>query len=170
MNEQGSCIPHYFCFSITFSTLLIHYYTPCQCNLLHKPPQSLMYDTLTFASSDWPCLFDGHMINNPHVYSSPFSYIMHPPWPDQSQIITLCGQALTIASLQMSLVLAFLFTICICLAFASPHFALHCIALQSHHLYLLCHTWRQSITPRSHPQSLIGFTLRLPTPLILATS
>ena len=35
------------------------------------------------------------------------------PWPDQSWILAPCGQALTIALLQMSLVLAFLFTICI---------------------------------------------------------
>ena len=57
-----------------------------------------------------------------------------------------------------------------CLAFASPHFTFHCMASQSHCLYQLRHTWRQSLTPRLHPQSHIWFTLRSPTPSILATS
>ena len=48
------------------------------------------------------------------------------------------------------------------------HIGLHC--LTSHHPYLLRHTWRQSLTPRLHPQSHIGFTLRSPAPSILATS
>ena len=36
-----------------------------------------------------------------------------------------------------------------CIAFASHHFTLHHTASQSHHLYLLYHTWRQSLTPRA---------------------
>ena len=44
------------------------------------------------------------------ILSSPTCTLLQ---PDQSQILTPRGQALTIASLQMSLVLAFLFTICI---------------------------------------------------------
>ena len=112
-DEPGSCIAHYFRFSITFSTMLIHYYAPHRCDLPHKLMQSLMCDALTFASSDQPCLIDGHMMYDSHVYSSPFSYFMHPPVANQSWIIMPHGQALTIASLWMSLVLAFLFTICI---------------------------------------------------------
>ena len=38
----------------------------------------------------------------------------------------------------------------------------------SNHLYLLHHAWRQSLTPRLHPQSLIGLMLRSSTPSILA--
>ena len=55
-------------------------------------------------------------------------------------------------------------------ACASPclEFTSHCIASQSHSPYLLCHAWRQFLTPRSHPQNPIGFMLRSPAPSILA--
>ena len=33
---------------------------------------------LTFASLDWPCLVDGHMMYDSHVYISLFSYDVHP--------------------------------------------------------------------------------------------
>ena len=74
IDEPGSYIAHYFHFSITFSTLLIHYYAPCQHDLLHEPLW-----LFAFTSLDQPCLFDGHMMYDSHVYSSPFSYFMYPP-------------------------------------------------------------------------------------------
>ena len=54
-------------------------------------------------------------------------------------------------------------------AFTSPFtFAMLHFTPQSHHLCLshTCHyhTWRQFLTPWSHPQSLIGFMLRLSAP------
>ena len=52
----------YFCFSITFSTLLIHHHAPHQCSLPHKPLW-----LLAFAPLDWLCLLDGQMIHNSHV-------------------------------------------------------------------------------------------------------
>ena len=45
---------------------------------MHEPPQSPACDVLTFASLDQPHLFDGHMMYDSHVYSSPFSYFMCP--------------------------------------------------------------------------------------------
>ena len=64
--------------------LLFHYFLHIADPLLHTPPTQppmwlLMCDMLTFTSPDWPCLFDGCMIYDSHVYSSPFSYLMHPP-------------------------------------------------------------------------------------------
>ena len=79
VDEPGLCIHHYFHFSITFSTLLIHYYAPRWHNLPHEPPWLLTCDVLAFTSLDQPRLFNGHMMYNSHVYSSPFSYLMHPP-------------------------------------------------------------------------------------------
>ena len=116
------------------------------------------------------------------------------PWPNQSQVIVPHSQALIVVSPQMSLVLAWLsfvfnspvFTIhkntCfpqisdLASSFSlitfvhSPHPIsclfpiMHSIASQSHHPYLLHHTQRWSLTPWLHPQSLIGFMLRSPTP------
>ena len=45
---------------------------------MHEPLQSPACDVLTFASLDQPHLFDGHMMYDSHVYSSPFSYFMCP--------------------------------------------------------------------------------------------
>ena len=181
-----SCIPFYFYFSITSSTLLIHHYAPplmwlhaTWCDHMGSHPLT----TLAFihfigpASLIWwtgvlqfTCFIS--------ILSSPTCALLQ---PNQSWILMPHGQALTIASLQMSLILAFLFAICIKLAhiyllthnclyefppefrlstytsphitFALHHFASHHTASQSHHLYLLHHTWRQSLTPRLHPQS-----------------
>ena len=53
--------------------------------------------TITLASSDQPCLFDGHMFYDSHVL---FLFSVAPTcallWSNQSQILTLCSQALTI--------------------------------------------------------------------------
>ena len=72
------------------------------------------HTTLTFTSLDQPHLFDGQMFYNSHAL---FPFLVAPMcallWPDQSRILTPHSQALTIASLWMSLVLVFLFTICI---------------------------------------------------------
>ena len=47
----------------------------------------------------------------------------------------------------------------------SPCTISHCIALPHNPTVLtLYHTWRQSLTPRSHPLSPIGFKLRSPAP------
>ena len=66
-------IPFYFHFSFTSSTSSIHHYAL-------QPHVT----TLTLASSDQSCLFDGHMIYNSHVFTSILSISnMHPPvvWP-----------------------------------------------------------------------------------------
>ena len=69
-------------------------------------------DTITLASSDQSHLFDGHMFYNSYVL---FLFLVSPtcalPQSDQSQTLTLHSQALSIALLQMSLMLAFLFAI-----------------------------------------------------------
>ena len=45
------------------------------------------------------------------------------------------------------------------------HIISHCIALPHNHtVFTLHHTWRWSLTSRSHPQSPIGFILRSPAP------
>ena len=103
-----SHIPFYFHFSITFPTLLIHHYAPLlmwphttthNTRLHFNRPVSLIWwtDVLQFT-----CFIS--------ILSSPMCALLQ---PDQSQILTPCSQALTIASLWMSLVLTFLLTICI---------------------------------------------------------
>ena len=71
-------------------------------------------NAITLALSDKSHLFDGHMFSNSHVL---FLFLVSPmctlPWSNQSWALTLCGQALSIALLQMSLMLSFLLTICI---------------------------------------------------------
>ena len=47
-----------------------------------------------------------------------------------------------------------------CIALTLHQVTLHCTALKSHCLYSLHHTWRQSLPPRLHPQSPIGFIHR----------
>ena len=155
---------------------------------LHLP--SLHWTSLAYLMDIW-CMI--HMFTVPLLVTS-----CALPWPNQSQIIMPCSQALTIASLRWALcsfLVYHLYLTCLYLpftpenwiyefppafrfsasalpflAFASPHFTLHHIASQSHHLYLLHHTQRQSLTPRLCPPSLIGFMLRLPAPSILAAS
>ena len=96
-------LAHVYTNIFSFPLLSLHcwsttnYYALCQCDLPHEPLQSF-----TFASLDQPHLYD--------VYSSPLCALL---WPNQSCIIAPHSQALTIASLRASLVLSFLFTICI---------------------------------------------------------
>ena len=149
---------------------------------------------LTFTSPDWPCLFDGCMIYDSHVYSSPFSYLMHPPVarPIMNHHATWSGTYYSFALDEpcAHFLVYHLYLTCLYLPFApenciykfadlvhSPHLTshslhpiLHHITSQSYCLCLLHHTWRQSLTPRSHPQSHIGFMLRSPAPLILGIS
>ena len=105
-----SHIPFYFHFSITFSTWLIHHYAPPLTWLhaftsIHDTCLRFIRPALLIWWTDvlWFTCFISILI-------CPMCTL---PWPNQSQILTLCGQALTMASLQMSLMLAFLFTICI---------------------------------------------------------
>ena len=105
---------------------------------------------------------------------------------DQSRVLALCGQALSIALPYAHIIVYHLYLTSLYLPFKKEHnrwspnhlpiwvsprieishlcftlsrayFALfhtisHRIALpQSHHLYLPQYTWRQSLTPRSHP-------------------
>ena len=102
---------------------------------------------LTFTALDHPCLFDGHMIYDSHVYSSPFSYLMHPPtaqpitnhcatWPGTYYSFTLyepCACFLVFHFLLTCLYVHFTLEICIhkfppvfrFSAFTSPHPILH---------------------------------------------
>ena len=48
-----------------------------------------------------------------------------------------------------------------CITLCLPHTISHCITLPCNPtIFTLLHTWRWSLTPRSHPQSPIGFILR----------
>ena len=77
-------------------------------------PTLMRLHTITLTSSDLSCLFDGHMFYDSHVL---LLFLVSPmcalPQSDQSWALTLHSQALTIASLRMSLMLTFLLTICI---------------------------------------------------------
>ena len=188
-------IPVYFHFSFTSYTSLIHHYAPhtdvTACDRTHT------HMTIALASSDWSRLFDGHMISDSHVL---LLFLVFPmctlPQSDQSWALAPCSQALTIASLQMSLMLSlllqFIFNLPVftfhsteepqpiaytsfpqnselaltpCIAPHLPWTISHCIALPCNPtVFTLLHTWRQSLTPRSHPQSPIGFILRSPAP------
>ena len=93
-------IPFYFHCSFTSSVSLIHHYV-----------LQLHTITLTLASLDRSWLFDGYMIYDSHVFTSILSISnMRPPvvWPITSPRSTQSG-----TSLQMSLMLTFLFSICI---------------------------------------------------------
>ena len=78
--------------------------------------------TLALISLDQSRLFDGYMFYDSHVL---FLFLVTPtctlPQSNQSQTLALHGQALTIASLWMSLMPTFLFAICINL----PVFTFH---------------------------------------------
>ena len=93
-----------------FSLLPLH----CQSTTMH--PHTNM------TTRDCTCLVDGHMFYNSHLL---FLFLVSPmcalPWSNQSWTLALHGQALTIASLWMSLMLTFLFAICINL----PVFTFH---------------------------------------------
>ena len=73
-----SHIPIYFCFSITFITLLIHHHAPCHHDLMQEPPCSLVHDThlyfIGLASLSW-WTSDGY---NSHVYIFFLSYLTCP--------------------------------------------------------------------------------------------
>ena len=57
-----------------FPTLWIHHYTPpLQCDHAHT------HTTITLASLDQSCLFDGHMTYNSHVFTSILSISNMPP-------------------------------------------------------------------------------------------
>ena len=101
----------------TFPLFSLHHWSttthPCWHNCMHLHPHLLTHDThLHFirpASLIWwtdvlrfTCFIS--------ILSSPMCTLL---WPDQSWILMLHSQALTIALLWMSLVPAFLFTICI---------------------------------------------------------
>ena len=153
-------------YSYTLLFSLFHYFlyivNPLLCTPALTQPHTI---TLALASLDQSHLFDGHMFYKSHVL---FLFLVSPmctlPRSDQSRTLTLHSQALSIASLWMSLMLSFLLTICIQLAciylsthtiypykfppefristytlhrtaFASHHFASYHTALQSHHLY-----------------------------------
>ena len=58
-----------------------------------------------------------------------------------------------------------------CITSHSSHTFSHCITLPCNcTVFTIYHTWRQSLTPRSHPQSPIGFILRSLAPYIFVAS
>ena len=168
-------IPLYFCFSFTFSTLLIHRYAP---------PLWHAHTIIALASSDRSCLFDEHMIYNSHVFTSILSISNMPP-PAVRPIMSSCTmQSGTFYNFTLCShsCLPFVFNLPVfylslrtssekshTIAYTSfpqnldltltprtilhlSHTISHHITLpQSHHLYLPQHTWRQSLSPRSHP-------------------
>ena len=158
----------------TFPLLPLHHWSTA----MHPHTDAI---ALVLTSLDWSCLFDGHMFYNSHVL---FLFLVSPmcalPQSNQSRTLALCSQALTIASLWISLsCLPFVFNLPVftfhhieephnCLyefppelrfsTYASHHITSHYLAIP---LSLLVHrTWRWSLTPRLHPQSPIGFILR----------
>ena len=86
--------PHYFYFSITFSTSLIHHWAPHHCNLTCEPLCLLVHNThlcsIRLASLSWW---------THDVWFTCFTFPLLVTMcallqPDQSQIIVPCGQAL----------------------------------------------------------------------------
>ena len=100
-------------YSYTLLYLLFHYFLYIVDPPLHTPTPMRLH-VITLASLDQSHLFDGHMFYDSHVL---FLFLVTTmcalPQSDQSQTLTPCSQALTIASLWMSLMLTFLFVICI---------------------------------------------------------
>ena len=121
--RQGSCrtlvmnLAHVYHIIFAFPLLSLHCWsttthpadvTSCMslCNHSHMMQSPLLHWTsLAYLIDIWCTI---HMFTVPLLVTS---YTL--PWPNQSHIIAPCSQALTIALLWMSLVLAFLFTICI---------------------------------------------------------
>ena len=89
---------------LLFSTSLIHHYTPHRCDLMCKPPCSLAYYTplcsIRLALLIW-WTDDLQFTCFISILSYPTCALL---WLNQSWSIAPCSQALTIASLQMSLV------------------------------------------------------------------
>ena len=177
-------IPFYFCFSFTFSTLLIHHYAP---PLWHNHTQShsLHWTNLTHLMDTW------FMI---HMYL--LLFLVSPTCPllqsDQSQALAPCSQALSITSAYARFLVFHLYLTCLYLPFAQiiireePHnclyqfppelrfstYTLHHLALILHYfashctamipLSLLATTHLETIPcPQiAPPQSSIGFILR----------
>ena len=148
-------IPFYFPFSFTSFTSLIHHYTlrPHMTVLaLAWHLHSLHWTDLTYLMDTW---FMIHMFLLLFLVSPTCTL----PWSDQSRALTLCSQALTIASLWMSLMLSLLlpsvfnlpvFTFCSdrraptnCLYEFPPElrfgtYTLHRLTLILHHFALQC--------------------------------
>ena len=103
-------IPFYFHFSFAFSTSLIHHYAPplrCDCT------------TITLASLDQSCLFDGHMIYDSHVFTSILSISNVPPlavWPITSSHTARSGTFYNFALCSLS---------CFPFVFKLPVFTFH---------------------------------------------
>ena len=117
--------PHQIC-SYTLLFLLFHYFLYIV-NLPLCTPTPMWLHAIALTSSDWSCLFDGHMFYDSHVS---FLFLVSPtctlPWSDQSWALAPHGQALTIASLWINLMLSFLLTI---------HISLTCIYLSRQTIY-----------------------------------
>ena len=100
---------HYFHFSITFSTSLIHH-NARHCDHMWESPHLLTHDTRLCSIKPALVIWwtDDLWFT---CYISFLSYLMCTlPQPSQSQVIVPCGQALVVVSPQMSLV-TFLFII-----------------------------------------------------------
>ena len=166
-------IPFYFRFSITSSTSLIHHYAPpYQHNCTQFHSHLLIWSTHVL----WFTCFIS-ILSIPNVC---------PPvvWPITNPHTTWSGTFYSFTSdeLYAPFLVDHSYLTCLYLPFkphnhpykfppefklstcALHHFASHHTASQSYHLYLFHHTWRWSLTPRSHPQSHIGFILRSPAP------
>ena len=169
-------IPFYFRFAFVFSTSPIHHYAPllrCDCtwsrlHLLHRTNLAYLMDiwltihmylllflvspTCPLPRSDQlraltPC-GQALSITSPYAHFLVYhSYLtsLYLPFKRES---SLKPQPIAYMSLPQNWDLALTPCTISCLF----HTISHCIALPwSHHLYLPQYTWRQSLTPRSHP-------------------
>ena len=167
-------IPFYFRFSFTFSTSLIHHYTPLLwCNCMQSCLHSLHRTDLTYLMGTW---FTIHMYLLLFLVSSMCLLL----WSNQSWAFALHGQVLGLGwALYLLSCFSFIFNLPVFtfrytekpqpIAYTSfpqnwdlaltPHTISHLSRTISHRIALLCnpmvctlhHTWRRSLAPRSYP-------------------
>ena len=167
-------IPFYFHFSFTFPTSPIHPYAP-------PLRRDRARTTIALALSGRSRLIDGHMTYDSHVFTSILSVSNVPPPAVRPIMrsrtarsgtfysFAICSHSclpfvfnLAVFTFQPGNIIAEALTNCLyesppklrfrTYASRSFHTISHRIALpRSHRLYLPQYTWRQSLTPRSHP-------------------
>ena len=147
--------------SYTLLFLLFHHFlyivNPPLCTPALMWPHTI---TLALASSDWSCLFDGHMVYDSHVFTSILSISnVHPPtvWPIMSPHTLQSGTFYSFASDEpyAPFLICHSYWTCLYLPFTpieQPHnclyqfppelristYALYCLALILHHFALHC--------------------------------
>ena len=176
-------IPFYFCFSFTSSTSLIHHYAPPHwCDRTQSHSHSLIWWTHVL---QFTCFIS--ILSIPNMHPPMVQPIMS---PHTTRSGTFYSFALDEPYAHFLVYHSYL--TCLYLPFAPykshtiahmnfpqnsdlaltphitphlPHTISHCTALPHNPTVLtIDHTWRWSLTPRSHPQSPIGFILRSPAP------